>query len=122
MKETRNRIFRFRVVKAPWKGFYNTLLFCGAAAKAAPIDLNPWRLDVPTYDYFCSNCQTRFQAQHAMNAEIPVCGTCGGVPIKIILTAPAVHGHMARGRAAAVRTFEGQEGKQDHGPGCPCCH
>ncbi len=25
MRETRNRIFRFRVVKVPWKGFYNSL-------------------------------------------------------------------------------------------------
>lgn len=77
---------------------------------------------MPTYDYFCPNCQTRFQAQHAINAETPVCGGCSGLPIRVILTAPAVHGRMARGREAAARTFEPRTDRTGHGPGCPCCH
>jgi putative FmdB family regulatory protein len=77
---------------------------------------------MPTYDYRCPNCQTEFQAYHAMTASAPTCPECGALPQRLILAAPAVHGHMARGREAAVRTFEKQETRAGHGPGCPCCH
>ena len=76
---------------------------------------------MPSYDYYCPVCQTRFQARHAMNAEPPACAVCGNPPVRVILSAPAVHGHMARGREAASRTFEQQASKTAHGPGCPCC-
>jgi putative FmdB family regulatory protein len=77
---------------------------------------------MPTYDYRCPNCHTQFQAQHAMTAAKPDCPACGAPPDQVILSAPAVHGNMARGREAASRTFEKQEISIGHGPGCPCCH
>jgi putative FmdB family regulatory protein len=77
---------------------------------------------MPTYDYRCSSCGTLFQARHTMDAARPKCPSCGGLPVRLILSAPAVHGYMARGREAAVRTFEKQETGAGHGPGCPCCH
>ena len=77
---------------------------------------------MPTYDYRCPACDGVFQAHHAMAASTPDCPVCGSVPVRVILSAPAVHGHMARGREAAVQTFEKQEARTGHGPGCPCCH
>lgn len=77
---------------------------------------------MPTYDYRCPDCHTLFQAYHAMTAREPHCPVCGAAPVRIILSAPAVHGYMARGREAAARTFEKQNTETGHGPGCPCCH
>jgi putative FmdB family regulatory protein len=77
---------------------------------------------MPTYDYHCPNCQTLFQASHAIGDQGPDCPDCGATPERVILSAPAVHGHMAQGREAAMRTFEKQETRTGHGPRCPCCH
>lgn len=77
---------------------------------------------MPTYDYRCPNCHTLFQARHAMAAGGPDCPACGTAPERVILSAPAVHGHMARGRESAARIFERQETETRHGPGCSCCH
>lgn len=77
---------------------------------------------MPTYDYRCTNCLTLFQAYHAMSVGGPDCSACGAQPERVILSAPAVHGHMARGREEAACTLEKQETRTGHGPGCPCCH
>jgi putative FmdB family regulatory protein len=77
---------------------------------------------MPTYDYRCTDCHRLFQARHAVNAEMPDCPDCGCGPERVILCAPAVHGHMAKGREMAARTFDGPETESGHGPGCPCCH
>jgi putative FmdB family regulatory protein len=77
---------------------------------------------MPSYDYRCTQCRTQFQARHRMSAAGPPCPICASAAERIILAAPVVHGYMARGREAAVRTYEHQETGRLHGPGCPCCH
>ena len=77
---------------------------------------------MPSYDYRCTQCRAEFQARHGMTAKGPPCPACGAAAERVILAAPAVHGYMARGREAAVHTFEHQETHRAHGPGCPCCH
>lgn len=77
---------------------------------------------MPTYDYRCPNCSTLFQAHHAMAARASDCPNCGAQPQRVILSAPAIHGHMARGREEAARTFERPQTVTGHGPSCPCCH
>lgn len=51
---------------------------------------------MPTYDYRCLRCETPFEASHAMSEPAPDCPNCGGRAEKAILTAPAMHGQMAR--------------------------
>lgn len=79
---------------------------------------------MPTYDYRCCECGTPFEASHAMNEHAPDCPSCGGRAEKAILVAPAMHGHMARGRELAMRsllTSRSKAGPNGHGPGCSCC-
>lgn len=79
---------------------------------------------MPTYDYRCMHCQTPFEASHAMNEPAPNCPNCGGRPEKTILTAPAMHGQMARGRELAMRSLQPSRmnaGSNGHGPSCSCC-
>lgn len=79
---------------------------------------------MPTYDYQCAKCKLQFEARHAINASSPVCPACGGATKKVILSAPAAHGSMARGRELAMCSLQpkpGQE-KHTHGPGCGCGH
>jgi len=75
---------------------------------------------MPTYDYRCVRCRTQFEVRHGLAAPAPVCPQCGGEVRRLIRTAPAVHGHMARGRELAVRSLEPR--RAGHGPDCPCCH
>ncbi len=75
---------------------------------------------MPLYDYRCASCDTRFEARHAMSEVAPRCPRCGAEARLIFVTAPAVHGHMARGRQLAAQSLEPQPAS--HGPGCPCCH
>jgi putative FmdB family regulatory protein len=77
---------------------------------------------MPTYDYCCPACEVRFEACHGIDDPVPNCPACGLPCRRIILSAPAVHGHMARGREAAAATFETSSAGSSHGPGCPCCH
>lgn len=77
---------------------------------------------MPTYDYRCTHCDAQFQTRHAMTAAGSPCPFCGATARRVILAAPAVHGRMARGREAAVRTLERQGQRIAHDPGCPCCH
>lgn len=79
---------------------------------------------MPTYDYRCVQCNTPFEASHAMNAPAPACPRCGGRAEKTILTAPAAHGRMAQGRELAMQALRAsrtQAGPQVHGAGCRCC-
>ena len=79
---------------------------------------------MPTYDYLCTQCKLQFEAHHAINASSPYCSVCGGSTEKMILSAPAMHGTMARGRDQAMRSLEPKSGqkKHVHGPGCGCGH
>lgn len=70
---------------------------------------------MPTYDYECAACQERFEVFHPMLAPVPPCPNCDGAVRKIITIAPAIHGEMARGREAAVRSLP------ECGKGCSCC-
>lgn len=77
---------------------------------------------MPIYDYCCGQCEAQFESRHAATADPPACPRCGGAVRRIFLSAPAVHGRMARGRDAAARTLEAAPATPRHGPGCPCCH
>jgi len=77
---------------------------------------------MPTYDYRCKGCNGVFEATHRIYANRPLCPHCGSVVERVFLYAPAVHGDMARGREAAMRTLEPQSTFAHHGPNCPCCH
>ncbi|MBI3522915.1 MAG: zinc ribbon domain-containing protein [Betaproteobacteria bacterium] len=79
---------------------------------------------MPTYDYLCTQCKQRFEAHHAINTLDPDCPLCGGVTEKVILSAPAMHGNMARGRDLAMRSLQPKPGQEKHihGPGCGCGH
>jgi putative FmdB family regulatory protein len=74
---------------------------------------------MPVYDFGCPACGTRFEARRKIAAPNPPCPACGAATEQIFLSAPAVHGQMARGREQAVRTLEPTRG--GHGPHCPCC-
>ena len=78
---------------------------------------------MPIYDYHCQDCNRQFEAAHPIDATSPPCPACGGRAEKIILSAPAMHGHMARGRESAMRSLEsGPDAApaHGHGPGCQC--
>jgi len=77
---------------------------------------------MPSYDYRCTRCHTQFEARHGIAAARPACPRCGGDAKLAFVSAPAVHGHMARGRELAVRSLEPKRHPAGHGPGCPCCH
>jgi len=79
---------------------------------------------MPTYDYLCSQCKQQFEACHKMNALSPSCPECGCVANKIFLSAPSMHGNMARGRDLAMHSLEPKPSQQKHihGSGCGCGH
>lgn len=76
---------------------------------------------MPTYDYRCMKCDHVFAATHSVGATRPRCVECGRPTQQVFLTAPAVHGSMARGREMAVRSLQPKPAVGGHGPGCPCC-
>lgn len=78
---------------------------------------------MPSYDYLCTACNTRFESQHPVQAPYPACPSCGSNVRKLFLKAPAVHGYMARGRERAVNSLEpgSMQSAGAHGANCPCC-
>ncbi|MCU7846127.1 MAG: zinc ribbon domain-containing protein [Candidatus Thiodiazotropha sp. (ex Monitilora ramsayi)] len=70
---------------------------------------------MPYYDYQCQACHDRFEARQAIAAVAPPCPRCGGPAVRMILSAPAVHGTMARGRELAAKSIP------VCGRGCRCC-
>ena len=70
---------------------------------------------MPMYDYRCSRCQGQFEALRAVTAAAPPCPHCGGSTERLILSAPAIHGAMARGRELAAKSLPAC------GEGCRCC-
>ena len=70
---------------------------------------------MPTYDYRCTRCDSNFQIVHSINAAVPDCPRCAGSMRRLILSAPALHGGMARGREQAVGSLP------ECGKGCRCC-
>ena len=70
---------------------------------------------MPIYDYQCSACQGHFEARRALSADAPRCPQCGGPSMRMILSAPAIHGAMARDRDLAARSIP------ECGKGCRCC-
>ncbi|MHB1322118.1 MAG: FmdB family zinc ribbon protein [Acidithiobacillus ferrivorans] len=79
---------------------------------------------MPIYDYLCAQCNLQFEARHAINAASPNCPICESAVEKTVLTAPAMHGHMARGRDLAMRSLQPKPGQEKHihGSGCGCGH
>ncbi len=69
---------------------------------------------MPTYDYHCNDCGTTFEAFHGMNEKKTDCEKCGGEPVRL-LSAPVIHGAMAQGRDAAMKSLP------QCGAGCRCC-
>ena len=74
---------------------------------------------MPAYDLRCLACGAMFEVRKRVADPLPRCPCCSGVARVVILHAPAVHGRMARGREAAMRSLEPAPA---HGDGCPCCH
>ena len=70
---------------------------------------------MPTYDYRCHACGRDFEAFHALAAPKPPCPDCGGEAVRVLLSAPPVHGGMAQGREQAARSLP------QCGKGCRCC-
>lgn len=78
---------------------------------------------MPTYDYQCTQCKLQFEAHHSINAPNSDCPACGSVTEKVILSAPAMHGNMARGRDLAMRSLQPKPDQtHGHAPGCTCGH
>jgi len=70
---------------------------------------------MPTYDYRCNQCAQQFEIYQRLSAPAPSCPRCGGEARRTFLSAPAVHGAMARGREMAVSALP------QCGKGCRCC-
>ncbi|HCA27944.1 MAG TPA: zinc ribbon domain-containing protein [Betaproteobacteria bacterium] len=68
---------------------------------------------MPIYDYACSNCEHRFEARHPADHWIAHCPACGGA-VKKLLSAPAIHGKMARGRETAMASLNRETPKHCH--------
>lgn len=79
---------------------------------------------MPTYDYLCTECKLQFEVRHAIDTPNPGCLACGSATEKLILSVPAIHGEMARGRDQAMRSLQPETGlaKHVHAPGCGCGH
>lgn len=77
---------------------------------------------MPTYDYLCTECKLQFEIRHSISAPNPNCTACGSVTERIITSAPAMHGNMARGRDLAMYSLQPESSQVDHvhGPGCGC--
>lgn len=77
---------------------------------------------MPTYDYLCTECKLQFEARHPINVPNPNCLGCGCATEKIILSAPAAHGKMARGRDLAMLSLQPKPNqvKHIHKPECGC--
>lgn len=70
---------------------------------------------MPIYDFQCSVCRGQFEARRTLAADAPPCPRCGGTTLRKILSAPAIHGAMARGRERAAKSIP------ECGKGCRCC-
>lgn len=70
---------------------------------------------MPTYDYRCCHCVRISQIVHAMSDSKPACPHCGGELQQLILSAPALHGDMSRGRERAIASLP------ECGKSCRCC-
>jgi putative FmdB family regulatory protein len=77
---------------------------------------------MPSYDYRCSQCGLVFEVRHPIKVILSTCPDCGAKPEKLILSPPAAHGSMARGRELAMRSLQAHTKGKGHGQGCPCCH
>lgn len=75
---------------------------------------------MPTYDYLCTQCKLQFEIRHSINAPSPNCPACRGKVEKIILSAPATHDHIVRGRDLAIRSLQPKTDQANHlhVPGC----
>lgn len=77
---------------------------------------------MPTYDYLCKQCMVQFEERHSITAPNPNCSICGGTTEKVILSAPMIHGNMARGRDLAMHSLQPKPDKTNHthAAGCKC--
>lgn len=69
---------------------------------------------MPTYSYLCERCGKSFSTMHSMSAKKPPCPVCKGEVKRQILSPPAAHGRMARGRELAMRSLEESKDKSKH--------
>lgn len=70
---------------------------------------------MPLYDFECLDCRSTFERMQPLSAPEPCCPACGGATRRAYLSAPAVHGGAAAGRAQAVNSLP------QCGKGCRCC-
>ena len=74
---------------------------------------------MPVYDYRCVKCGVEIESRHAVSGHAPPCPACGKKMEKVILAAPAFHGHMAQGREHAMKSLH-SESPNRHSAGCRC--
>jgi putative FmdB family regulatory protein len=70
---------------------------------------------MPTYDYRCLDCRTRFEVRHRTSERLSVCPSCNGEIQRVFVETAAVHGTTARGREMAANSLP------QCGKGCRCC-
>lgn len=77
--------------------------------------------EMPTYNYQCVKCNLQIKKNNKIYDVTPDCPACGGKTEKIFLSAPAIHGHMARGRELAIESLHPRSGDgRIHGMSCGC--
>lgn len=60
---------------------------------------------MPIYDFSCSICGLKFEVFNSYSEKNITCPACGEMAIRLPC-APALHGSMARGREAAMRSLD----------------
>lgn len=69
---------------------------------------------MPIYDYVCTRCNHRGEKFSGYSDPNPTCPACGASTARLP-SAPALHGSMAQGREAAMRSLATGTAK------CPAC-
>lgn len=70
---------------------------------------------MPLFDFVCPVCEKPEERLWRQGDPTPTCPTCSQ-PLQRVIGAPAVHGGMARGREAAIRSLDNGQ------PSTPCCN
>lgn len=75
---------------------------------------------MPIFDFQCQQCTEVFEVMCKSTDKAQPCPHCGSNQVKKLLSAPAIHGEMAKGRDVAMQSLT-------TGKGCSCgathhCH